>query len=133
MTPLPGILAEIAEVAGERAALLIAAARGGTRIYLPPVPEFDHWLCRLIGREEARRVCEQLTAGVGPRRVDLPAGPRGAQAQLQAKVDALIAEGRSERDIALDTGYTERGVRMRRVRMIRLGQMPKDTRQLNLL
>lgn len=133
MTPLPGILAEIAEVAGERAALLIAAARGGTQIYVPPVPELDHWLCRLIGRAEARAVCEQLTCGVGPRRVDVPFGPLGAHAKLREAVDALIIEGRSERDIALATGYAARSVRRRRARLAGEGRLPKDERQLSWL
>lgn len=114
---LPGVLAEIADVAGEDAALHIAAARGGTQVYIPPVPANDHWLCRLIGREEARAVCDRLTCGVGPRRVDLPLGPKGAAALLRAKVDAMLAEDRSERDIALATGYTIRGIRLRRAKL----------------
>jgi hypothetical protein len=46
-------------------------------------------------------------------RVDLPLGPKGAAARLRAKVDRMIADDRSERDIALATGYTIRGVRRR--------------------
>lgn len=114
MTVLPGILAEIAEVAGEDAALTIARVRGGTQIYVPPLPDNDHWLCRLIGRDEARAVCERLTCGVGPRRVDLPLGPTGSLAKARARVDAMIADDRSERDIALATGYTTRAIRRRR-------------------
>lgn len=114
---LPGILAEIADVAGENAAMEIAAARGGTQIYIPPVPANDHWLCRLIGRDEARAVCDRLTCGVGPRRVDLPLGPKGAAARLRARVDAMLADDRSERDIALATGYTIRGIRQRRAKL----------------
>ena len=35
---LPGLLAEIAAVAGEAAALAVAEAVGGTQIYIPPSP-----------------------------------------------------------------------------------------------
>lgn len=128
MVALPGILAEIAEVAGEDAALAIAKARGGTQIYIPPTPANDHWLCRLIGREEARAVCDHLTCGVGPRRVDLPVGPMGAAAKIRAKVDRMIADDRSERDIALATGYTIRAIRKRRAKL----GIQRDDGQLSL-
>lgn len=125
---LPGILAEIAEVAGEDAAMAIARVRGGTSVYIPPVPANDHWLCRLIGRDEAAAVCDRLTCGVGPRRVDLPLGPGGFAALQRARVDALIREDLSERDIAQRTGYTIRGVRMRRKKL----GIKRDDGQLNL-
>lgn len=121
---LPGTLAEIAAVAGEDAALAIAAARGGTQIYIPPQPERDHWLSRLVGHKAALAIADRLTCGVGPIRIELPLGPKGAAARLRAKVDRLIAEGElSERDIARATGYTIRGVRRRRAR---LGTKPDD-------
>lgn len=126
---LPGVLGEIAAVAGRAAALAIAEARGGTSVYFPPAPKNDHWLCRLIGREAAREVCKQLTCGVGPIRVELPLGPTGQAAKRRARVDAMIGEGRSERDIALATGYTTRGIRMRREKLAR----PEDLRQLRLI
>lgn len=128
-TGLPGVLAEIAAVAGEKAALAIADARGGTQAYFPPEPSEEHWLSRLIGRDAAKRVCEHLTCGVGGMRVDLPLGPAGHAARARAKVDALIAEGRSERDIALATGYSIRGVRRRRAKQ----GAPKDDPQLSLI
>lgn len=114
---LPGVLAEIAEVAGEDAALALARALGGTQVYIPPVPANDHWLCRLIGRAEAHAVCERLTCGVGPRRVDLPIGPASPAAQLRAQVDAMLHEGRSERDIALATRYTTSAIRKRKAKL----------------
>lgn len=128
-TELPAILAEIAEVAGLDAALAIADVRGGTQIYIPPAPDADHWLCRLIGREAAQKVADRLTLGVGPRRVDLPLGPSGHQARVRAKVDAMLREGRSERDIALATRYSTRAIRRRRAQ---LGPVEQD-RQLSLL
>lgn len=114
MSNLPGVLAEIAEVAGESAALAVAFERGGTQVYLPPVPAPDHWLSDLIGLDPARAVCERLTCGVGGLRLDLPIGPAGNGAKARARIDAMIAENRSERDIARATGYTIRTVRRRR-------------------
>lgn len=127
---LPGVLAEIAAVAGEDAALAIAAARGGTMVYFPPAPESDHWLSRLVGHKCALAIAERLTCGVGSIRIELPLGPKGAASRLRAKVDRLIREGElSERDIARATGYTIRGVRMRRAKLA----APKDDRQLPLI
>lgn len=111
---LPGILAEIEDVAGTDAALAIAKACGGTQVYFPPIPTNDHWLCRLIGRDQARAVCERLTCGVGPLRVDVPLGPTARAVQLRAEVDKLLGTNMSERDIARRTGYTARAVRRRR-------------------
>ena len=126
---LPGALGQIAAVAGEAAALAIAAARGGTQVYVPPDPDPDHWLSKLIGLEAAKAVCEHLTCGVGPLRVDLPLGPAGHAAKTRARVDAMLRDGASERDIALATGYTTRAVRRRRAAL----DLPADDRQLPLL
>lgn len=126
MTALQGLLAQIAAAAGEDAALKLAADRGGTQIYVPPSPEPDHWLCQLLGERAALAVCDLLTAGVGPARVDVPLGPTGALAAQRAKVDALIRTDASERDIARATGYTIRTIRRRRA-------MLRDDRQYNLI
>lgn len=124
---LPGVLGEIARVAGEEAALAIAQARGGTEIYIPPAPPKDHWLSKLVGHETALEIADHLTCGISGMRVELPTGPAGHAAQMRAKVDAMLREGRSERDIALATGYTIRGVRRRRARSGQTG----DSRQLD--
>tara|TARA_B100000678_G_scaffold265672_1_gene249967 strand:+ start:651 stop:1034 length:384 start_codon:yes stop_codon:yes gene_type:complete len=127
MTELPGILAEIAQVAGEDAAQAIAAERGGTEIYVPPAPAADHWLSRLVGHARALAIGEHLTCGIGGARVEVPLGNHGHQAQARRQVDAMIDAGKwSERDIARATGYTIRGVRKRIA-------MRRDDRQLNLL
>jgi len=114
MTALPGVLQEIAEVVGEEAALEIAAARGGTQVYIPPVPPSDHWLCKLIGVELARLLADKLTMGIKGLRLELPLGPASHAAQVRARVDAMIKTGASERDIALATRYSIRAIRRRR-------------------
>lgn len=127
---LPRVLAEIASVAGEDAALAIAASVGGTQIYVPPAPAKDHWLSRLVGHREALAIADLLTCGVGPLRIDMPLGPKGHAARARAKVDRLLREGElSERDIARATGYTISGVRRRKKK---LGDEEPD-RQLSLL
>ena len=126
---LPGVLGEIADAAGIDAALAVADARGGTQVYIPPDPPADHWLTVLIGADAARAVADRLTCGVGGLRVDLPLGPAGCAARMRAEVDRLLGEGRSERDIALATRYSIRGIRKRRARL----GLGHDDRQLSLL
>lgn len=113
MTHLPGVLAEIAEIAGEDAALKIAEARGGTNIYLPPVPGADHWLSELLGHDVALTIAARLTCGF-PMRLDVPCGPTSIAARTRAKADRMIAEGRSEAEIVRETGYSGRTIRRRR-------------------
>jgi hypothetical protein len=124
---LPGVLAQIANVAGDDAALAIAQARGGTQIYVPPLPGPDHWLSKLVGLEAARAIADELTGGFAGARIDLPLGPAGHAAQMRAKMDAMIAQGRSERDIAMATRYSTRTIRRRRAQL----DKPDDNRQLS--
>lgn len=128
MMELPAVLAQIANVAGEDAALAIAEARGGTQIYIPPAPGPDHWLSKLVGREAATAIAKELTDEIGSIRIDLPLGPAGHNAKMRAKLDAMIAEGRSERDIALSTRYSARTIRRRRAHLGKDG----DPNQLSL-
>lgn len=125
---LPGVLAEIAEVAGDDAAMAIAQARGGTQIYIPPVPADDHWLCQLVGVEAARVIADHFTCGILGRRLELPLGPAGHGASMRAKVDAMLRAGASERDIALATRYTTRAIRRRRANL----GLESDDRQMSL-
>ena len=113
---LPKVLSEIAQVAGIDAALTIAELRGGTEIYVPPEAPDSHWLSEAVGIEAANAICRHFTQDVGARRLEIPLGPAGTAAQVRRQVDKLIADGRSEREIALATGYTGRGVRMRRAK-----------------
>ena len=127
--PLPQVLADIARIAGEEAARRVAGAVGGTRVYIPPVPGPDHWLSQLVGEQAARKIADHFTAGLLGARVDIPLGDAGFIASQQAKIDAMILAGRSERDIALACGYTGRTVRRRRARL----KGVHDSRQGRLL
>lgn len=125
---LPQVLADIALIAGEEAARRVAGAVGGTRVYIPPVPQPDHWLAKLVGLEAARKIADHFTAGIGGARIDIPLGDTGFAASQRARADAMILAGRSERDIARACGYTDRGVRMRKARL----KAQRDSRQGDL-
>lgn len=115
MTALPPVLAEIAEVAGEPAAVLIAARVGGTRVYIPAKVSEDHWLVECVGREKAEKIAAHFVVdGRRGTRIDIPLGGAGAYPQLRRaiakRVHELDREGGSARAIARAAGVTTRTV-----------------------
>lgn len=130
---LPLVLAEIADVAGLDAALCLAKARGGTRVYIPSFAPDDHWLVQTVGREAADAICSHFTFNVDGvarhgTKVMIPFGPRGSIAEVRATVDRMIAAGNSIREVALATGITSRSVERRKARI-----RDRDGRQARLL
>lgn len=65
---LPGVLGDIARLAGEDAALNIALRHGGTRLSLPQQATPDTALARLVGMDAAAKICAEL----GGDRVEIP-------------------------------------------------------------
>ncbi len=111
---LPGVLAEIATVAGEPAAVLIAARVGGTRVFFPAKVSGDHWLVQCVGREKAEAICAHFTVDGRGTRIDVPLGQAGAFPQLRRAIAKRVHEldkaGKSSRDIAGTVGITTRTV-----------------------
>ncbi len=94
--PLPGVLAEIAEIAGRDTALEIAMAHGGERLHIPR-PAFvlgargeTHPLTLLLGREVAGRIAGRL----GGNSIYIPMARRALVRHLagQGVPTAAIAE-----------------------------------------
>ena len=104
---LPGVLAEIAEVAGLAAALKLAAHHGGQTVYIPGHARPDHWLVILLGQEAADAVCRRYRTGnqQAGARVLIPLARLHGQRAAMAKA---LAEGRSARQAAAVSGLHER-------------------------
>lgn len=103
---LPPVLRTIADAAGVTAALKLAQARGGTRIYVPHRVTDDHWLAELVGLAAAQEIA-RLYAGEN---IDIPLGLTGsAQNARRAAREALDA-GASVAQAARAAGITERTV-----------------------
>lgn len=111
---LPGVLAEIASVAGEAAALAISARVGGTRVYIPTHAPDDHWLVESVGREAADKVCARLAGD----RYDVPTLGVGAYRRFRLAVAKHVHDldkaGKSAREIARAAGLTQRAVHRHR-------------------
>ncbi len=119
---LPGVLAEIADVAGEAAAFSIASAKGGTRIYVPARIDADHWLVETVGLAAAQKICKHFAVDhVRGQDIEIPLYVGGTFRQLLRKVAQRVHEldqddDASESSIARILGITGRTVRRHRAR-----------------
>lgn len=115
---LSGVLKEIAQVAGEPAAVLIAARVGGARVYIPAKVSDGHWLVECVGREKAERLCRHFAVDGRGQRIDVPLGGGGAYPQLRRaiakRVHDLDRGNVSARKIAGEVGVTTRTVHRHR-------------------
>jgi len=118
---LPGVLAEIAEIAGKMAAAKVAKAKGGSRAYFPRPERLtsEHWLVEACG-EHAAAVAERLGGG----HIDVPLGPwAGCMAAIHEAIrrgiDQGLAEGKTAPQIAREVGVTDRAVFKHKARRAR--------------
>ena len=122
MTKFSGILAEIAEAAGEEAAIAVARAGGGRHCYFPGVATLgeerqkNNWLVKAVGMEAAIKIA----AACCPRRgfwVDMPLGPMAYGFRLQEAIDKLLRSGKSINEIARALRCTRRSVYRRKAKI----------------
>lgn len=115
---MSGVLSEIADVAGEAAAVALAAQYGGTRVYIPARAGDGHWLVACVGRRAADLICAHFVADGSGQRIEVPLAGGGSYPQLRRtiarRVHELDREGKSEGVIAKAVGVTGRTVRRHR-------------------
>lgn len=107
--PLPGVLSDIARIAGFPAALAIAKRWGGTRLYVPRVDGLapEHPLVELVGYDQARAIAEYLGG-------DRPEIARAARYMIRCRnrwIRTDRARGDSHAVLALRYHLTERQIR----------------------
>jgi hypothetical protein len=118
---LPGILQEIADAAGDAAALVIASRAGGTRVYIPAKVTDAHWLVECVGREAAEKLCNHFMVDGRGQRIEIPLHVGGSYRQLQRAIAKRIHEmdagdEASSSKIARVAGVTQRTVHRHRAR-----------------
>ena len=92
-----------------------AAAHGGTRIYIPAKAGADHGLVRLLGIEDAAKLCAHFRVGHNSGyRILVPMGPASGWRVRRARAQALTADGMSATKVARALGMHERSVRRAR-------------------
>lgn len=133
---LPEVLAEIASVVGEIAALKIAARKGGTRVYMPAVVTKAHWLTAEVGFDAARKLCDHFAVAGGKRgvHIEIPMHVGGTYKQFMRAISERIHkldtdEHASSAQIARTLGVTQRTVHRHRGRH----RGKRNKKQLNLL
>lgn len=105
---LPGLLAEIADIVGEDAAIAIAEAKGGFRAHFPRKVSEDHWLVAAFGRDVADRLCKHFAVGEGGVLLHVPLGPAGFYGQARRRALRLRASGTSISNTARLVGVSTR-------------------------
>nr|WP_298099731.1 hypothetical protein [uncultured Shinella sp.] len=103
MTPL---LNQIADVAGERAALLLGTEKAGLQIYIPDRVPDDHWLAKLIGKDAARAIAAKW----GTQHITIPVAMNGDRRKRATLIAQLIEKGYSNNAIVQMTGVSRRTV-----------------------
>ena len=90
---LPGVLADVADMAGADAALALALAYGGTEVYWPRPESItpEHDLAKCLGHDVAQLLARDLFVG----RVIIPMGQGNQYARRHAAILALRSEGKS--------------------------------------
>lgn len=105
LTLLEPLLRDMVQLVGLQPTLAIVAQHGGTRLWFPNDPKPDSPMVKLVGIDNARRLCLHFGA-------DRPTIPK-AKAALQALRDADIRanpEGLSVPQLALKYGLIERRI-----------------------
>lgn len=114
---LPGILGEIATVAGAEAACKLAVAKGGRRVRIPGRLRPGCWLSECVGEAAAAKIVEHfrvINADGRPQGLDveLPIAFAGSIARAtrlaRETVARTIEDGGSVREAARRAGVTER-------------------------
>lgn len=85
----PGILREIAEIAGVEAALILSRIKGGTLVHFPSTERLrpDHWLVDAVGHEAACKIVNHIATAKLGIRLYVPRGPEN---------DGRLARARTE-------------------------------------
>jgi len=104
---LPGELRRMAELIGLPAALRLAEARGGRRLYFPYGVDPEHNLVQLIGQEAADILCREYAG----ERLEIPRALGYAQAVRNAHIRQSRAKGISQSALAGEHRLSERHIR----------------------
>ncbi|CDN93442.1 MULTISPECIES: winged helix-turn-helix domain-containing protein [Agrobacterium] len=119
MTPL---LNRIADVAGERAAIILGREKAGQRISIPNSMPANHWLAELIGHDAAKAMAEKF----GSQKIDIPPALGGDKRRRAMTIAQMIDKGYSINEIVRATGVSRSTVKEH------LKKRPRDDRQGSL-
>lgn len=108
---LPGLLGQIADVAGDSAAMRIALHAGGTRMTFSARP--GSVLVRIVGLEAAQKIADEF----GRAEYTIPMAHLRGQKGRQAAAAKMLADGANASEVARAVDVHERTARRVRERM----------------
>jgi len=109
---LPGVLQDIAEIAGEHAAMRYAEMRGGVTVYLPARYDPHHPECKALADACGDAAARKIVARIGGGAVTIPSARRQRIALAVRTMQHM-----SVRELALMLGVSERTIYRYRRRM----------------
>ncbi|WP_292178262.1 helix-turn-helix domain-containing protein [Mesorhizobium sp.] len=109
------LLNKIAEVAGDRAALILGRDKACETIYIPRRVGPTHWLSKLIGEEAASAVASEF----GPSKLEIPPALNGQKRKRRAAIAQMTDKGYSINRITRTLGVARSTVKDHRRRMRR--------------
>jgi hypothetical protein len=110
MTWLPVELRDLVEAAGLPAAIKLAEARPGERVFIPKSIPPDHWIAATVGAAAATRIARRLGGSHLALPTSVHRGPRAARRAC----DAALAEGASINEAVRASGLSHRAVQWRK-------------------
>ncbi|MEW5687214.1 MAG: helix-turn-helix domain-containing protein [Pseudomonadota bacterium] len=116
MAQFPGILAKIAEVAGESAATRLALAAGGTTMTFSARP--NSALAKIVGAVAAAQIAEEL----GPVKYAIPMAHLRGEKGRRAAAAQMLAQGATASQVAKSVDVHQRSIHRVKARMRRAHQ-----------
>lgn len=110
---LSPLLGEIAEVAGERAALILGRDKACQRVRIPYILPGSHWLIDLVGDEAAQAIVVRF----GGSRLDIPPALVGQKRRRRRVITEMTNNGMSTSQIARALGVARSTVAEHRRRL----------------
>lgn len=107
------LLNKIAEVAGDRAALILGREKACETIYIPRRVDPTHWLSKLLGEEAATALAKEF----GPTRLEIPPALNGQKRKRRAAIAQMTDKGYSINKITRTLGVARSTVIDHRRRM----------------
>ncbi|MBX8802516.1 response regulator transcription factor [Ochrobactrum sp. MR28] len=107
------VLNKIADVAGDRAALLLGREKACQIIYIPKSYNPDHWLTKLIGEEPARKLVHRY----GGNEIEIPPALAGQMRRRRLAIAELTEKGYSINKTTRMLGVARSTVKNHRRRM----------------
>jgi hypothetical protein len=103
---IPPRLQEIASYCGQQTAIVLLLNYPGVRIHVPKKPHATHRLAELLGPEAFGLLCEIYADEL----IDIPRAAAAARALRNQNILRDFADGKSQANIAIKYGLTQRQV-----------------------